>query len=473
MTNTMEGWTPKTSLLLRNTHTSKCSHDANGFHDGYGGYDVIDHAFGGSFPSALLQELQSNGWIFDPMSGIGGKLRPARTKMDADVDNVLQSFATSFIASKSGDGDDALLNGGQSGGTTRGDESAFIPRNERMQDSFAKKHALLNRFVKSIESTAFEHLGKCGGDVCEEHSEALLESEEYFEFDSSLTSVQIARYPGDGHAGYPRHCDRGAECMTESMQHEDQIILSQTPKRLLTFVYYLTPADWNPQLDGGALRMFPPKTQQQNKDDGAGCNYFDVMPYPDRLVVFRSDIMEHQVLPSLRRDRIAITVWLYGRHIVSKSENYPRLGMSSLENTTSANRGAGKDSMDSILPPPLPVSAEHQSTRDDRTIFVAIPSYRDRETWPTIKSLVQTARNPERVYIGVVFQVATSSREEVHEFTTAEGSGVSLRSRDWSLDKNFRSIIMDHKHATGEQYIHIFIVRTGACISLSDHLKLV
>ncbi|KAL9180802.1 hypothetical protein ACHAXT_011255 [Thalassiosira profunda] len=218
---------------------------------------------------------------------------------------------------------------------------------------------------------------------------------------------------------------------------------------MLTFVYYLTPDDWDAVQDGGALRMFSPALNNGG-DGNEESGHFDVTPYSDRLVAFRSDIIEHQVLPSLRRERIAITVWLYGRAVAERS-NPERERLPGPDTIMHQSNGAGKRS-NSSLPPPLPLPAEDASRFEERTIFVAIPSYRDEETWPTIQSLVETAHCPERVCVGVVFQVDTTSQEEVRRFTTAEGSGVSIDSSRWNEATNLRTMVLDCKHATGPCY---------------------
>jgi SM-20-related protein len=91
--------------------------------------------------------------------------------------------------------------------------------------------------------------------------------------------LQLARYrPG---ARYARHRDAFA----------------RDPARRVTVVYYLN-ADWRDE-DGGALRV--------HLADGV----VDIAPLLDRMVVFRSEIVEHEVLPA-RRDRWAITAWYRG-----------------------------------------------------------------------------------------------------------------------------------------------------------------
>jgi hypothetical protein len=57
---------------------------------------------------------------------------------------------------------------------------------------------------------------------------------------------------------------------------------------------------------------------------------------------------------------------------------------------------------------------------------------------------------PGRVYIGVVFQVDTASEEETKRFTTAVGSGVTIKSSYWNRESHFRSIVMDFRHSTGK-----------------------
>ena len=94
--------------------------------------------------------------------------------------------------------------------------------------------------------------------------------------------VQLARYPGDG-SGYQRHQDAHADGLGQ-------------PRRV-TAIYYLN-RDWQPT-HGGLLRLHLP----------AGA--VDVAPLLDRLVVFLSERVEHEVLPVLA-PRWAATAWYYG-----------------------------------------------------------------------------------------------------------------------------------------------------------------
>jgi SM-20-related protein len=93
--------------------------------------------------------------------------------------------------------------------------------------------------------------------------------------------LQVARYPGDG-AGYARHRDA----------------LRGRSGRVLTAIYYLNPA-WDPA-DGGLLRLHLAE------------RHVDIEPVLDRLVLFLSARVEHEVLPA-HAPRLAITAW-YRRH---------------------------------------------------------------------------------------------------------------------------------------------------------------
>lgn len=93
--------------------------------------------------------------------------------------------------------------------------------------------------------------------------------------------VQLAHYPGDG-ARYARHRDafRGPQ------------------SRIVTAIYYLN-EDWIPSA-GGELRLH------------LRTGWVDVEPRLDRLVLFLSAELEHEVLPTYA-SRWAISAWYRGR----------------------------------------------------------------------------------------------------------------------------------------------------------------
>jgi SM-20-related protein len=65
----------------------------------------------------------------------------------------------------------------------------------------------------------------------------------------------------------------------------------------VTAIYYANPG-WRPG-DGGTLRL--------HLDEGS----IDVAPELDRLIVFRSERVEHEVLPA-QAPRRAVTAWYRG-----------------------------------------------------------------------------------------------------------------------------------------------------------------
>jgi SM-20-related protein len=93
-------------------------------------------------------------------------------------------------------------------------------------------------------------------------------------------TVQLAVFPGDG-ARYVAHRDA----------------LAGDPARRATAIVYLNP-DWRTE-DGGCLRVRLPEGTR------------DVEPVGGRLVVFLSDRVEHEVLPSFAVRRAA-TAWFRG-----------------------------------------------------------------------------------------------------------------------------------------------------------------
>ncbi|MCK6617320.1 MAG: 2OG-Fe(II) oxygenase [Cyclobacteriaceae bacterium] len=76
-------------------------------------------------------------------------------------------------------------------------------------------------------------------------------------------------------------------------RHLDQF--KQDDHRKLSVICYLN-ADWKPE-HGGELRMYLPGRTR------------DVLPEAGRLVCFRSDCIEHEVLPATR-ERLSITGWI-------------------------------------------------------------------------------------------------------------------------------------------------------------------
>jgi SM-20-related protein len=82
---------------------------------------------------------------------------------------------------------------------------------------------------------------------------------------------------------YKRHLDQ--------FKHDDH--------RKLSVICYLN-FDWQDE-DGGQLRMYKPTSH--------GEDAIDVLPVAGRMVCFRSDLLEHEVLPT-KKERKSLTGWM-------------------------------------------------------------------------------------------------------------------------------------------------------------------
>ena len=82
-------------------------------------------------------------------------------------------------------------------------------------------------------------------------------------------------------------------------RHLDQF--RQNDHRRLSVLCYLN-SNWQ-EADGGQLRLYFPPTSNSAETSR------DILPIGGRLVVFRSDLLEHEVLPATR-PRYSLTGWL-------------------------------------------------------------------------------------------------------------------------------------------------------------------
>ncbi|MCW5912486.1 MAG: 2OG-Fe(II) oxygenase [Cyclobacteriaceae bacterium] len=80
-------------------------------------------------------------------------------------------------------------------------------------------------------------------------------------------------------------------------RHLDQF--KKDDHRKLSAICYLN-TNWKPE-EGGQLRLYP--------ETGA----LDILPEAGKLVCFRSDLLEHEVLPATRT-RLSLTGWLLDQH---------------------------------------------------------------------------------------------------------------------------------------------------------------
>lgn len=95
----------------------------------------------------------------------------------------------------------------------------------------------------------------------------------------------LVRYPAAGF--YKAHLDRHAKTLA----------------REISIIVYLN-KDWG-QDDGGQLRLYT------DSEKGVTGPYIDVLPEAGTVVIFRSAIFWHEVLPS-KRPRLSLTGWLRG-----------------------------------------------------------------------------------------------------------------------------------------------------------------
>ena len=79
----------------------------------------------------------------------------------------------------------------------------------------------------------------------------------------------------------------------------------------------------------------------------------------------------------------------------------------------------------------------------DETIFVSIPSYRDKDCKNTLKQLYDSAKNPELVYVGVLTQNKDDS----------ESCIIKNKYSD-----NIRNLNIDYKEAKGPLYARVMII---------------
>eukprot|EP00934_Nitzschia_sp_Nitz4_P007824 Nitzschia sp. Nitz4//scaffold196_size54656//24553//27366//NITZ4_006640-RA/size54656-snap-gene-0.27-mRNA-1//1//CDS//3329540429//7814//frame0 len=221
-------------------------------------WTVIDEPLGPQFGERLQQELQELGYW--------QRLRPSRTAYSDERSTSPAGSRVEYHASP----------------RARGDSCIFVrsPRQEMM-----KSHPRLFELWSALQERLEVESGKAGFP---------------FRLDYRHTTIQLAEYPGDAESGYVRHCDSGT--FLDNTCGQPVATQGGTPRRFLTAIYYLTPSDWDGVEDAGELRMFQ-----------TGGRTVDIVPYSNRLVVFRSDCVQHQVCPSMRRSRRAITFWFCGK----------------------------------------------------------------------------------------------------------------------------------------------------------------
>jgi hypothetical protein len=410
-------------------------------------WSVIDGPLGVDFGRHLQAEL-ADYWE---------RMRPARTTVEGRTESVLRILSAQGWASAGSTTSTTTVEATLFPATTglaidapvRGDLSLFLanPLTATGNDD-RPQHPCLSRLVQAVQSKLVTELGPT------------------MEFDIPRTSLQLAEYPGDGVAAYPRHVDRGDDSNEDAMD-----------SRLVTAIYYLTPEDWEATVDGGALRIFsaPSNAKQQT--------WTDVIPYAHRLIVFRADTVAHAVRPSRRRPRRALTMWWYGRlrEQVVDDDEINKIG-NPLERLAS-DRSLRADSVEvvataishlaamaepaSLVVPVPPVDTNGTTMPPSPTIFVSMAAYRDSETGPTLGHLQETAAHPDRVYVGLVLQVDTTADQA----TVLDG----LPTDDPWYRTNVRTVQVPAHQATGpcpaRAMAQLLFRGEDYCLQIDAHMR--
>lgn len=161
------------------------------------------------------------------------------------------------------------------------------------EDNF-KKAAIGNRVNETIEKSVrgdfILWMNEANAELLEKHFFAKINSlVDYLNKTCFLGILQkefhYALYP-EG-TFYKRHLD--------TFQNDD--------RRKLSMVCYLNDEDWKPE-NGGELVIY--------KDENGEEKETKIYPFPGRMVIFESQILEHEVKP-VKTPRMSITGWLKTR----------------------------------------------------------------------------------------------------------------------------------------------------------------
>eukprot|EP00879_Flechtneria_rotunda_P018527 GHRR01019440.1.p1 GENE.GHRR01019440.1~~GHRR01019440.1.p1 ORF type:complete len:449 (+),score=168.94 GHRR01019440.1:347-1693(+) len=252
---------------------------------------------------------------------------------------------------------------------------------------------------------------------------------------SGRCSIQLACYPGAG-ARYARHADAS----------------DAVPGRTVSALLYLN-SDWDAQVDGGQLVLYNAVhtacgSNGSSSADAAGSvgapfGYLAgepalvVSPIAGRLLVFDSRL-NHEVLPA-QKHRYAITAFFY-RQSHKLAEPPPAAAAvaaivtSQVDNSTAAHplqqlpalaQGTVQQQPANLAAQAMPVPTLAAAADTTPTggvteqklyrcnpssnclprIFVSIAAFRDPECQWTLRDLFVNATHPERVFVGVVWQI--------------------------------------------------------------------
>lgn len=106
-------------------------------------------------------------------------------------------------------------------------------------------------------------------------------------------NCMVASYGPDG-AHYVAHRDNHGNTLSD--------------RRCFTLILYLNDPDWDMERDGGALRAYV-GADTTDQEGNSARKIVDICPKGGTLVMFRSRVLLHEVLPAHRR-RWALSVWI-------------------------------------------------------------------------------------------------------------------------------------------------------------------
>lgn len=173
------------------------------------------------------------------------------------------------------------------------------------------------------------------------------------------------------------------------------------------------------QKDGGQLALYnaacckmPGATSadlEQAVGYSAGEPALMVAPLAGRLLVFDSRL-EHEVLPAYRH-RFSVTAFFYrakpgkAQYPDPTSADENRAGVGDQSASVLCGQTSLPTALDTQQGPSLSTAVSGLSSSSLPRIFVSIAAFRDEECQWTLRDLFLKAKHPQRVFVGVVWQI--------------------------------------------------------------------
>ena len=179
-----------------------------------------------------------------------------------------------------------------------------------------------------------------------------------------------------------------------------------------------------------------------------------------------SDTVEHEVLPSLS-ERLAVTFWASAASSsslerplsITLSASVSVSVPAAADHIQSAGQAVTVDSTKTSTPRPLfnridtspplrfPLDAALQEMQNNKSIFIAIASYRDSECQHTIRDLYLRAKFPDRLFVGVVWQCDRQEDANCFEFYGGAATADAVEATWWM--SHVRTVEMHWSQAKG------------------------